>query len=265
MFKLLVSGAVTEPGFITVSPLSRLDDVIESAKGFHQLAKEFEIKITRENGDEKIVNFHKYLLTGDLNSNPTFLEGDRIYVPFGEIGKNSIVTRGSVVGAGYDIIAKGENLENYIKREIIFSKDADLENVKVSRKKDNISTQLTINAQKFSSTILQPGDIINFMYERGITVTGFVQTPGGFSYYPGYSVSDYIALAGGNTMSGNPEAATVRHVDGEIEKGSNINVRRGDVIYVPRTRKDVFFGELSVLEVSVAFLTIYLTYLSSVK
>ncbi len=263
-FKLLVSGAVNAAGFIIVTPLSRLDEAIAQVDGFHQLAEEFEVTIIRNDGRHEIVNYHKYLLDGDLASNPTFLEGDRIQVPFGALEENGIVVRGSIAGAGYDIISKNESLGNYIKRQVIFSKDADLENVTISRKDLNKTVLLVINPKDFNETTLQPGDVLNFMWERGVTVTGFVQAPGGFSYFPGYSVTDYIALAGGNTPKGNPNSVSVEHRDGTSGKGLDADIMRGDVIYVPRTGKDIYFGDLSILEMVTATVSIYLAYLATV-
>lgn len=262
-FKVLVTGAVQKPGFVIETPVSRLDDAIDQVDGFHQLAKEFEIKITHKDGSHEVIDYHQYILDGDLKSNPTLIEGDHVQVPFGELNLNGIVVRGSITGAGYDIIGPKETLGDYIQRQVIFEKNADLKNVTLSRTVNGLDKHMIILPEDFESTVLQPQDEINFMWERGVMVTGFVQSPGGFSYSPGYSVSDYIALAGGNTRDGNPRLVSIAHVDGDTEKGLRTSVLRGDVIYVPRTRKDIYIGDMSILSVITAVLTIYLTYLSA--
>ncbi len=264
-FLLQVNGAVVEPGFITVTPLMRLHEVIKDAKGFHQLAKEFEILITRSTGKVEVVNYHKFILEGDLASNPTFLEGDKIHVPFGGLEKDGIVVRGSITGTGYDIISKGENLGNYIRRQIIFTENADLQNVSISRTVNGKMQIMVISPMDFSTTILHAQDEISFNWERGVMVNGFVQTPGGFSYYPGYSVADYISLAGGNTIQGNPKRVSILHTDGSTEVGNGVVVRRGDVIFVPRTTKDILLGSTSALGTFTAILTVYLTFLSATR
>jgi len=263
-FKVPVSGAVIEPSFVIVTPVTRLDDAIFQVDGFHQLAKEYDIHITHMDGTMDVINYHKYILEGDMGSNPTLIEGDRILVPFGAVDENGIVVRGSITGAGYDIIAPNESLAEYIQRQVTLQKNADLKNITLSRNIDGVTQHIVVPPEDFGKTILQPKDEINFMWERGVMVTGFVQSPGGFSYFPGYSVSDYIALAGGNTLNGNPQAVSVSHLDGDIQKGMEIRVARGDVIYVPRTRKDIFIGDMSVLSVITAFLTVYLAYLSAI-
>jgi len=264
-FLLQVVGAVNQPGFIEVTPVSRLDDVIEEAGGFHQLAEEYSVRVARADGTVSVINFLEFLNKGDLDSNPTFVEKDKITVPFGDLNKSGVVIRGSVDGTGYDIIASGETLGSYIKRQVKFGPNADLKNVTLSRSENDDVQHLVISPDNFDLTELEAKDEINFLWERGIMVNGFVQTPGGFNYYPGYSVADYISLAGGNSINGDPRRVYVIHQNGQREYGDQVTVMRGDVVYVPRARKDVFFGEMSVLGVTVAFLTIYLTYLSSIN
>ena len=46
-FQIQVIGAVKNPGFVEISALDRLDKVILAADGFHPLAKEYDITITR--------------------------------------------------------------------------------------------------------------------------------------------------------------------------------------------------------------------------
>jgi protein involved in polysaccharide export with SLBB domain len=264
-FLVQINGAVKEPGFIAVTPLTRLNEIIKEAGGYHQLAKEFEIQVNRSNRKNEVINYHDFILDGDLVSNPTFLEGDKILVPFGDLEKEGIVVRGSISGAGYDIISKGETLEKYIRRQVTFSKNADLQNVSLTRMENGTIHHMVVSPLNFGKTILRAQDEINFNWERGVMVNGFVRTPGGFSYYPGYSVADYISLAGGNTVKGNPSRVTVLHNDGSMEVGDRVIVRRGDVIYIPRTRKDILLGDMSVLGIFTAVLTLYLTFLSAAK
>jgi len=264
-FLIQIIGAVNEPGFISVTPLTRLNDVIEEAGGFHQLAKEFSIEVERANGNKIEINYLQYLKIGDLDSNPTFLEKDKIRVPFGDLNSSGVVIRGSVDGTGYDIIDSGETLGAYIKRQVTFGRNADLKNVTLSREHNSEVKHLIISPENFDHTEIKANDEINFLWERGIMVNGFVQTPGGFSFFPGYSVADYISLAGGNATNGDPRRVYVIHQNGQREYGNEVTVMRGDVVYVPRARKDIFFGEMSVLGITVAFMTIYLTYLSSLN
>ena len=67
---------------------------------------------------KKKINYLNFLREGDLNSNPTFLEGDIIYVPFGDPYLNSVSLRGHIDNTGYDIIEENESLLSFLNRSI---------------------------------------------------------------------------------------------------------------------------------------------------
>jgi len=262
-FQIQISGAVNKPGFYVATPLTRFHEIVEQAEGFHQFAQEYNIKISRANGDNAVINYLDFLRNGSLASDPTFLEGDKIFVPFGDVEKEGVVIRGSISGRGYDIIQKGETLGDFLQRRTRFSEEADLESVTITRIVSGEEKFLTIFPKDFKTTVLQPGDAIDILSERGVSVNGFVQAPGGYTFFPGYTSSDYINLAGGNTIEGNPDKAIIRHLDGAIEKGQSVLIRRGDVVVVPRTNKSVLFGDSSLLQIMSAVATIVLTFLAA--
>jgi len=264
-FQIQISGAVSKPGFYSITPLTRLHEIVEQAEGFHQFAQEYNIKISRANGDNTVINYLDFLRNGSLASDPTFLEGDKIFVPFGDVEKEGIVIRGSISGRGYDIIQKGETLGEFLQRRARFSEKADLESVTITRIVNGKEKFLTIFPKNFKTTVLKPGDAIDILSERGVSVNGFVQAPGGYSFFPGYTCSDYINLAGGNTIEGNPDKAIIRHLDGIIEKGQAVLIRRGDVVVVPRTNKSVLFGDSSILQIVSSITAVILTYIAATK
>jgi len=264
-FKVQIVGAVNKPGFYEITPVTRLDDVIEQAEGFHQLARESAILIKHGDGSATQVNFLNYIRSGELSQNPTLIEGDRVLIPFANIKTEGIVIRGSITGSGYDIIEKDETLESFLRRRAKFSEDADLESVKITRNINGVEKYITVYPEDFAETILKPGDQIDILSERGVSVIGFVQAPGGYRYFPGYSASDYISLAGGNTVEGDAGRAVVRHLDGSKEKGKDVIIRRGDVIIVPRTRQNVLFGNSSILQITASVFSIILTYIAATK
>jgi protein involved in polysaccharide export with SLBB domain len=261
VFKLQVTGAVNKPGMISISSVSRLSEIISLVEGFRPLANEFEIKIIKPNGSSINVNYVDFLIGADITANPTFLEGDQLIIPFGFVEKNGVMVRGAVERTGFDIIAPNEPLTQYMKRSIVFTEEAEPFTVNITRNKDIIQVDPT----KFSSTYLKAGDIIDFGRERGISVTGFVQDPGGFAFFPGYTANDYIALAGGNAPEGNSNGAEVIHMDGSKEDAMNAVLRRGDVIYVPRTLKNFLFGNIGAIPIIVSLTSLMLTYLAATK
>ncbi|MBN2601206.1 MAG: SLBB domain-containing protein [Candidatus Marinimicrobia bacterium] len=265
IFNVQISGAVNEPGFYKITPETRLHEVIEKAEGFHQLAKEMEIQIIQGTDENLTVNYLQYIRTGDLKNNPKLKEGDQIFVPFANIKTDGIVIRGSITGSGYDIIEEGETLESFLWRRAKFSENADLESVKITRIENGLEKYITVFPEDFKGTVLLPGDQIDILGERGVSVIGFVQAPGGYRYFPGYSTSDYISLAGGNTVEGDAGRAVINHLDGNTEKAKNGTIRRGDVIVVPRTRQNVLFGNSSILQITVSVFSIVLTYIAATK
>jgi len=262
-FKIQIAGAVNEPGFVVVNSLERLSDVIELSGGFHQLAREFSVSITRNNGEVQLVNYLNYLRNGALADNPVFREGDIIHVPFGSMDKEGIVLRGAVMGSGYDIIEPDEQLGYFLQRRVKFNQNADLESVVVTKRVNGDNVYTNIEPEDFFSTNLNAGETIDILWEKGVMVNGFVLTPGGFDFFPGYTAADYISMAGGNSVKGNPDRCSVRHTDGTEEYGQATEIRRGDVIVIPRTLKDSIIGETSVLQILVSVMTIYLTFIAT--
>ena len=262
-FKIQISGAVNSPGFVVINPTERLSDVVRRAEEFHQLAREFNIIITRRNGNQTTLNHLNYLRDGDLLYNPTFQEGDKIFVPFGDMKTEGIVLRGAVNGSGYDIIEPNEKLGPFLQRRAKFNSNADLKSVVITKNIDGVRSFINVAPQDFISTELMAGETVDILREKGVMVNGFVLTPGGFDYFPGSTAADYINLAGGNSENGNPNRCSVIHTDGSIEYGQGVVVQRGDVIVVPRTYKDIFIGTTSVLQIAVSVVTIYLTFLAT--
>ncbi|MDD5231590.1 MAG: hypothetical protein PHC43_09695, partial [Candidatus Marinimicrobia bacterium] len=115
------------------------------------------------------------------------------------------------------------------------------------------------------STTLKAGDAIDILAERSVSVNGFVQSPGSFYFFPGYTALDYINMAGGNSIEGDIDRTIVRHLDGNIENISSATLQRGDVIIVPRSWKNVAYGELSVLQIIVSVSTVILTFIAAMK
>jgi len=148
-------------------------------------------------------------------------------------------------------------------RRAKFSTNANLKSVTITRMENGKELFMTVFPKDFHKTVLKPRDAIDILSERGVSVNGFVQTPGGFSFFPGYTYLDYINMAGGNTVEGDVDKATVRHLDGTIEKGKEAEVKRGDVIIVPRTRMYVLFGDMSALQILSAVTTVVLTFIAA--
>ena len=262
-FQIQVVGAVNKPGFVRASAVERLDKIIARAMGFHQLAREFEITVNRKNGNSEQINHLNFIRHGNLSENPLFLEGDIIIVPFGNISNESVALRGAAKGTGYDIIEPGETLLEFLTRRIKLDTYSDLQSVTITRGDYKSKSFIRVLPKEFSNFKLISGDIIDILRERGVMVNGYVQEPGAYEFIPGYSISDYISIAGGNTLEGDPERAVVYRPNGTIGKGRDTLLNRGDVIVVPRTFLNTFVGRLSILQMTAYIFSIYMSYIAA--
>ena len=175
-FQIQVVGAVNSSGFIEISALDRLDKIIFASEGFHPLAKEFDISIKRGNGEKEKINFLNFLREGDLKSNPTFLEGDIIHVPFGDPYLNSVSIRGHIENAGYDIIEENESLLSFLNRSIDLINETNLMSIIVTRNENGTDKIYNVSPKDFSNFILSNGDIVDIPRDDGIMVNGLFKS-----------------------------------------------------------------------------------------
>ena len=81
-FKIQVIGAVLNPGFVTISSVDRLTDIIRKSGGLHKLADEDNILLS--SADDKTIecSLKSFHLDGDLHNNPVIQDGDVVHVPY---------------------------------------------------------------------------------------------------------------------------------------------------------------------------------------
>lgn len=80
-FKVLVHGAVNQPKFVNVTPITRLVDILDDVGGVQKYADQNRV-ILKRNGKEFEIYLKEFLLNGNLENNPYLIEGDVIYIPF---------------------------------------------------------------------------------------------------------------------------------------------------------------------------------------
>jgi len=195
-FKVQVIGAVNNPGFVTITSVDRLSNVIHKSGGLHKYAEEEIVKILSNNGSEYQCSLKKYEINGDLNNNPIIKGGDIIHVPF---------------------------MDKYVDQ---------VEEVSTHKK-------------------------------NPVLVTGFVMNPGGHKYRAGYSIMDYVALAGGAAEMGSIKNKSIIR-DGEII-GADADqvILPGDQIHIPSNIKYRFLGNISILQTTTAMMSLYLAFVAA--
>ena len=103
-FRILVYGAVNQPGFITVTPVTRLLDCLRYAKGLNKYANINIVELIRDN-QKQIIDPKSFLIKGELLSNPKVREGDKIYIPYNIDIQNN--TNNFIEYSNTDVIVTG--------------------------------------------------------------------------------------------------------------------------------------------------------------
>ena len=93
-----------------------------------------------------------------------------------------------------------------------------------------------------------------------VLVTGFVNLPGPINYFPGYSVKDYVGMAGGVSDLGNIRKVYLIRDDIKSTSSNNEIVIPGDHIIVPEGTFSVLFGKNSFLQNLTALFSIISAY-----
>lgn len=206
-----------------------------------------------------------------------------------DIRRFKIQLLGAVNSPGYISVSPIDGIYETIQNNGGVQKFADPNIVQIIRNGDTID----INLSKYLSSLdqsqnifIQPGDIIfvpfnnyaqinefrKISYNNNqIIVYGFVSKNSGgnvFRYFPGYSVRDYIALAGGvtnNTSSfpiGNLNRVKIYRADGtKISHALEEIVLPGDIIEVPPTLISQIVGNDGLLKTMASIISsAYLIY-----
>ena len=223
----------------------------------------------------------------NLDSSITFIK-DRILRTFKNadidvslIGLKSFKVSlfGAVNEPGFIKVQAFTRLDEAISLAGGFHRDADENNLLIKNKNGdssfvNIEGYL-LNGSIEQNPILNEGDKVEVFFKRndnlkpfiGLTlkkipifVSGFVNRPGSFKYFPGYNVGDYIGFAGGITEIGNSNKIFLIRKNKKIKIDDLEIVLPGDQIFVPEGTFSVIFGKNSFLQNITALFSIISTY-----
>ncbi len=215
--KISVLGDVLTPGTQTATALSRVSELVDKAGGFIGKSSLRNIEVRDQLGNVRAhADMVRYLIAGDLASNPLVEGGDVIVVPRMH---RSVMIGGSVGDPGPKEFAEGDKLSTLIKISRGANADARLDSVEIARfANDNPS-----NAERFYVSFLagedpeiHDGDVIsirgNSQYHipRIVAVGGEVRNPGKYSVEVGTTrLLDVLSRSGGILSSGSLEEAVV--------------------------------------------------------
>jgi len=186
---------------------------------------------------------------------------------------------GAVINPGFAEIQATTRLDAAIEKLGGLHRYADEENISIISSKGAIAI-ISLKAYLIDGNLdnnpqLYEGDKINLPYLTShinefktnvtfkrvpVLVTGFVNLPGPINYFPGYSVKDYIGLAGGVSELGNVKKVYLIRDDIKSKINNNEIVIPGDHIIVPEGTFSVLFGKNSFLQNLTALFSIISTY-----
>ena len=163
-FKNQVIGAVMNPGFITISSVERLTDIVRKSGGLHKLADENNISISRSSGNKIICSLQSFHFDGNLINNPILKEGDIVHVPFKEEynkeiefsishKQNLVFVTGFVVRPSGHKFITGYKVSDYIAMSGGVTDFGNLKKLSIYRNGELISSNVM--------NILEPGDQID--------------------------------------------------------------------------------------------------------
>ncbi|MCX7796745.1 MAG: SLBB domain-containing protein, partial [bacterium] len=114
-FKVFITGAVSNPGTVTVKALTRLQEAINLAGGILPNGSYRRIQITRVKDNKKkilTVDLYRFYKKGDISQNPYLEAGDVKYVP---VMRESVKVLGEVRNPGEYEIVEGDRLKDIIE------------------------------------------------------------------------------------------------------------------------------------------------------
>ena len=186
---------------------------------------------------------------------------------------------GAVINPGFAEIQATTRLDEAIDNLGGLHRYAEEDNISIISKNDieyKISLKDYLNEGDLKNNPqLREGDIIKIPFQSSrieelkknvtfkkvpVLVTGFVNLPGPINYFPGYSVKDYIGMAGGVSDLGNVRKVYLIRDDIKSISSNNEIVIPGDHIIVPEGTFSVLFGKNSFLQNLTALFSIISTY-----
>ncbi|NOZ76058.1 MAG: hypothetical protein GXO90_11925 [FCB group bacterium] len=98
-----------------------------------------------------------------------------------------------------------------------------------------------------------------------VSVSGFVNIPGAYQFMYGYSVGDYLGIAGGVSEDGSLHRGILYRNQQALPLNPDEFVAPGDRIYIGENFRSRILGKSSLMQTVTALTSLYLTYLSRIK
>ena len=270
-FDVFIYGGVTNPGIYTMTPLSRVSDLITVASGPQVGSSLRRVELIREGGST-LLDLTRFSTHGDLEANPTLTPGDRVRVPRGQ---RRVVIGGAVPFPGKFDLLTDEGIADLIRFAGGTRGTADGVALSVLRTRDGTTEVLEPTAAEWASFRLWDGDRVAvspaLRPEQMVLVQGalFGQPVAGdqatelptrqlvvlLPFRSGLTVLDLLDQMGGPTPLARPElgsvlrAATGTRVAVDVGRlwdtrnhGLDLPLEPGDQLHVPMQDLNVYVG-----------------------
>ncbi len=256
VFRVPISGQVISQGMYNVSGASRLTDLLDMAGGITAPGSWTSIQIVHSNGDTSEVDITEFILNGIMHSNPVLSLGDRVHVPLAD---EFIRVEGAVRMSGTVATAYGGSPEfdvwsgsvrgmvEYIPGETVSILIQRIGGTRTWASRDSCYVIRTLpggQEEKIRApldnplidTELLPGDrVVCPGLPPVVAVTGFVNSPGVYSYTADMGAFFYISQAGGLLHEASESGIRIVSPDGSEARITDVPViPSGYSITVPR-------------------------------
>ena len=271
LFDVFIFGGVANPGIYTMTPLSRVSDLVTAAKGPQAGASLRRVELTRD-GAVAALDLTRFSTRGELAANPTLAPGDRVRIPRAE---RLVTIDGLVAFPGAFDLLTGEGIDDLIRFAGGVLAGAGETSLSVIRARAGGPEVLRLAAAERRTFRLVTGDRVTVSAaahrRRQVLVQGalFGQPAAGDSpvqlptkqlvlllpFHGGMSVLEVLDLVGGPTPLARPERSTVLRaatgarvpVDvGQLwetrDPGLDLPLEPGDQLHVPMRDLNVYLG-----------------------
>lgn len=200
---ILVTGSVEFPGIYTLSGNSNLLQALNIVGGVKENGSLRNIVIKRKGEEDKVIDLYEALIFGDINSIPSLMSGDAIYVESVE----------NLVRAGYGFnnvaifeLKNGEKLSDLIRFSGGLKNEVTSESLKVVRFENAEFVSYNVDQNKVDDYEIKNLDSVYAYKEKigTIKISGYVKHPGNYSISSSDRMLDIIERSGGYIDSAYP-------------------------------------------------------------
>lgn len=280
-FRIYLVGEVQTPGTYFAQATDRVSDIIDVGGGLKDWADASNIQLRHRNGQVDKVNLLNFYSIGDKKNNPTVDGGDIIYVPAVDLTKPNVTvewnkknmnatkkTERPLPSKQYQrkiySIKKGESLIEFLKRIAVLDNQVKLSQIKVRRAKQEFVFDLLKEYENARNFTLHNRDVLVIPdIDANVYVRGEVMYPGAYPYQVHLKAKDYAGMAGMTEKSKSyKNLVVIRGNSGQVLKGGDVVINKGDIIVVPRKMRESMRDYLTIItpfiSVLVSSYTLYL-------